>query len=72
MRRFSPKSYTIKTRYDIQTQPVLISQLFPRCIAGWERDDIKDFLAIHNVLDHMAMEIFRRSLKEGVVVGDEV
>jgi hypothetical protein len=24
------------------------------------------------VLDHMAMEIFRRSLKEGVVVGDEV
>jgi hypothetical protein len=72
MRLFSLKSYTINTRYDIQAQPVLTSQPFPRCVAGWDRDDIKDFLMIHTVLDNMAMEIFKKSLKEGVIVGDEV
>jgi hypothetical protein len=72
MNRFSLKSYAVDKRYDIQKQPVLISQQLPRIPSRWSRDDLKDFLAIYTVLDHMALDMLKKSLKEGVTVGEEV
>jgi hypothetical protein len=72
LRKYSSFSYTVKTRYDLVSQPVIVDTALPEYKHLWQRPNKEEIDDLGNVLDHLSVDIIKSSLKGDPVVGEEV
>jgi hypothetical protein len=68
----STASYTIKNRFDLLPQPVLIDAPVPEYDRVCAREDKEEIDALGIVIDRLAVDIIKNSLAGELVIGDEV
>jgi hypothetical protein len=72
LRKFSSASYSVKTRFDMLPQPVIVDAALPEYKSLWQRPDKEETDILGNVLDHFSVDIIKSSLEGDLVVGEEV
>jgi hypothetical protein len=72
LRKYSTVSYTVKTRFDLLPQPVIVDAALPQYKESWKRPDKEEIDALGNTLDHLSVDVIKSSLKGDLVVGEEV
>jgi hypothetical protein len=66
-----PSPIEVKVRYDVVSQPIVVSWPMPRLPAGdFTGREVQD--EVYNCLDHIAREVIRDSLVKEPVIGEEV
>jgi hypothetical protein len=73
LHKVSTISHTIKTRFDLLPQPVIVEAELPEYVKLWRRPDKEETDNLGNVVDHLSVDIIKNSLnKSDLVVGEEV
>jgi hypothetical protein len=70
--KVSSSSYAIKNRFDLLPQPILIDTPVPEYDIVWGRADKEEIDALGIVMDHLAVDVIKSSLKDELVIGEEV
>jgi hypothetical protein len=72
LHKYSSASYTVKTRFDLLPQPVIVDAALPEYRHMWQRPDKEEIDNLGNVVDHISVDIIKESLTDDLVVGEEV
>jgi hypothetical protein len=72
LHKHSSASYTVKTRFDLLPQPVIVNAALPEYRHRWQRPDKEEIDALGTVVDHISVDIIKKSLTDDLVVGEEV
>jgi hypothetical protein len=72
LHKYSTASYTVKTRFDLLPQPVIVDVPLPEYKQLWQRPDKEEIDALGTVVDHLSVDIIKKSLTDDLVVGEEV
>jgi hypothetical protein len=72
LRKYSTIYYSVKARFDMLPQPVIVDAALPEYKHLWQRPDDEQLVALGNVLDHFSVDVIKSSLKGDPIVGEEV
>jgi hypothetical protein len=72
LHKYSSASYSVKTRFDLLPQPVIVDAALPEYRHRWQRPDKEEVDALGTVVDHISVDIIKKSLTDDLVVGEEV